>query len=201
MEGLEQQIEKLNQLDEYWIRFVKEKNGEENPELDREIRKFFRIAKEAYKEDKDAVEDLLTRWYKEEAACLLDTIRDMLSIYFALFELRKLQKDDTEQGRKIIDFVFYNGILRFDPWLPRQYSEYGFEKPDEIIRTSQALTALTRYYIEHRFTVEAIRRDLYMETDFEEEICSYLAKLIDKNYLQLQLNITLSAVNEMMNLK
>ena len=44
MQELERQIQKLDQLDKYWIRAVEEKT-EENEALDKEIRIFFKIAK------------------------------------------------------------------------------------------------------------------------------------------------------------
>lgn len=87
MQELERQIQKLDQLDKYWIRAVEEKT-EENEALDKEIRIFFKIAKKEYKENKDAVEQLLDKYYGMNASILINEIKEMLKIYYALSEFQ-----------------------------------------------------------------------------------------------------------------
>ena len=195
MQELERQIQKLDQLDKYWIRAVEEKT-EENEALDKEIRIFFKIAKKEYKENKDAVEQLLDKYYGMYASILINEIKEMLKIYYALSEFRQIQENNLEKGERILDYIFENGILRFDPEFHKQYRQYGFETAEELIRTGQVLIALTRYYVEHRFTICAMQNDLQMETNLKQSICEYFANLIDKNYLQLQLSMVLASINE-----
>lgn len=113
---------------------------------------------------------MLDKYYGMNASILINEIKEMLKIYYALSEFRQIQENNLEKGERILDYIFER-ILRFDPEFHKQYRQYGFETAEELIRTGQVLIALTRYYVEHRFTICAMQNDLSDGNDLKQSIC------------------------------
>ena len=123
---------------------------------------------------------------------LLDEIEDSLKIYF-LFE--NLQKAETTTVKHIIDYIFENVVLYYDPHFIKNYQKFHYEKKSEFWNTAKALDGLTGYYIEHHYTMQAMVKDLEMETGLNMDLCVYMGELIQKNYHLLQLNHIIDALH------
>ena len=191
-------LEQLEQMDSNWLDKVLNKDETENIgfEVQELINNFFECAREEYKKNSEKIISFLEEKYDTKGRKLGDEIGKTLKIYYAISAFRIIQRENLDMGRKAVDFIFKNVIIRFDPGFHKEYSNYMFEKGRDLTRTAQVLNGLVYYYISQHYTHGAIKKDLLEETELSEEICSYIAKIIDDNYMQLQMNMVINEVND-----
>lgn len=201
MRLLKEKIEELNSINKNWIDIVQDELNSEKEPSDQKLVKLFNelwsLIREALKKDFNGTAEVLQTQIDGDSEWLLMDVRNSLDVFFALEELRKMQKD-KEKCKAIIQYFFDNVILFFDPQFINEYLTFGFDTVEIFWNTARSMDGLIGYYVSRHYTNRAIKRDLEEETGLEEEICEYISDWIIQNYHTLQINVLMDmfSVNE-----
>lgn len=101
-----------------------------------------------------------------------------------------------EKGKQLLKYVFDNAIVRYDPEFYLQYKKWGLSSPKQLLKIASIFRGLTRYYIERRWAIQAIKKDLLDETGISDTVCDYYVELYEQNYMTLQLNYIIMQMRE-----
>ena len=143
MTQLENNLKILNELDSHWLETVsnemKKENGTTTPELVKAYNRLWRTLRAAFKEDKELALEIFQNNTEGDGTWLLKDIENSLKIYFSFSCLRKIQEKQSEQVKTVLDYVFENAILYYDPQFMNEYEkcckstkcigEFLFESP------------------------------------------------------------------------
>ena len=196
---LEKKLEDLNSLDQNWLQTVsdeiKSKDTPSTPDLVKNYNQLWDILRESYKKNQaETIKTFKTYVGENNGNWLLEDIENSLKIYFSLENLRQNQTEKPEKVKQLIDYLFENVILYYDPQFINDYQEFHYEKKSQFWSAAKALDGLTDYYIKHHYTEKAIIKDLEMETGLNTDLCTYIENIIKKNYQTLHLNYIIDSL-------
>lgn len=195
MDLLIKKFEEIKKIDSEWSKSVKDAQTQNQPPQNQDLVKVFNElfseAQKAYKTDMQETEKVFEEYASDDCQWLLEDVKKSLEFYFTFSELRKIQNENSNRAKKVIDYLFENAIVYFDRQFSNTYAEFGFETRESFFDTARSLDALTEYYVTLHFAASAIKRDLKEETEFSDDICDYLTEKIQSHYQILQLNIVM----------
>ena len=65
--------------------------------------------------------------------------------------LRKIQEKQSEQVKTVLDYVFENAILYYDPQFMNEYEKYNCKSKIDFLNVAKALNALGEFLFESPF--------------------------------------------------
>lgn len=194
MEEIKKQFQTLNNINEHWFSQIRKYIDDDNnfqidEKILEEFNKLYVLLSENYKIDKNEVRKVCSKYLdKSDSEWLDNHIINSLEPYFTFEFMRQLQENEFKQCFEFIDYVFDNVIVRFDPQCAIRYCNEHKITTDIFIDASKMLGGMVNYYINQHYTDNAIIKDINEETSLNVEICNYICKKINDNYLTLQLN-------------
>lgn len=120
--------------------------------------------------------------------------RNNLFIFLSLKQLRLLQNERPEYVKNIFSFAFDSFILRYDPESCNSYKEFEFNDSDSFEKVLKTFDSLTQCCVGNLFTQKAAREFLMNNTSLNATICDFIAEKIDRNFLELKLNIIINKI-------
>lgn len=200
MEELKSLIQNLCDADKEWSstiqKYIKENVEPQNKEIIKSFDRFMSYTCEKYKENPEELENELNKYLDTEANWIVELIENTLYAYVRLREYRKLIKEDEEKGKQLLKYVFDNTIVRYDPDFHLQYKKWGLSSSKQLLEIASIFRGLTVYYVERRFAVQAIKKDMLEETGISDTVCDYYIELYEQNYMTLQLNHIIMQLKE-----
>lgn len=200
MEELKSLIQNLCDADKEWSstiqKYIKENVEPQNKEIIKSFDRFMSYTCEKYKENPEELENELNKCLDTEANWIVELIENTLYAYVRLREYRKLIKEDEEKGKQLLKYVFDNTIVRYDPDFHLQYKKWGLSSSKQLLEIASIFRGLTVYYVERRFAVQAIKKDMLEETGISDTVCDYYIELYEQNYMTLQLNHIIMQLKE-----
>lgn len=200
MEELKSLIQNLCDADKEWSstiqKYIKENVEPQNKEIIKSFDRFMSYTCEKYKENPEELENELNKCLDKEANWIVELIENTLYAYVRLREYRKLIKEDEEKGKQLLKYVFDNTIVRYDPDFHLQYKKWGLSSSKQLLEIASIFRGLTVYYVERRFAVQAIKKDMLEETGISDTVCDYYIELYEQNYMTLQLNHIIMQLKE-----
>lgn len=200
MEELKSLIQNLCDADKEWSstiqKYIKENVEPQNKEIIKSFDRFMSYTCEKYKENPEELENELNKCLDKEANWIVELIENTLYAYVRLREYRKLIKEDEEKGKQLLKYVFDNTIVRYDPDFHLQYKKWGLSSSKQLLEIASIFRGLTVYYVERRFAVQAIKKDMLEETGISDTVCDYYIELFEQNYMTLQLNHIIMQLKE-----
>lgn len=200
MEELKSLIQNLCDADQEWSstiqKYIKENVEPQNKEIIKSFDRFMSYTCEKYKENPEELENELNKCLDKEANWIVELIENTLYAYVRLREYRKLIKEDEEKGKQLLKYVFDNTIVRYDPDFHLQYKKWGLSSSKQLLEIASIFRGLTVYYVERRFAVQAIKKDMLEETGISDTVCDYYIELYEQNYMTLQLNHIIMQLKE-----
>lgn len=200
MEELKSLIQNLCDADKEWSstiqKYIKENVEPQNKEIIKSFDRFMSYTCEKYKENPEELENELNKCLDKEANWIVELIENTLYAYVRLREYRKLIKEDEEKGKQLLKYVFDNTIVRYDPDFHLQYKKWGLSSSKQLLEMASIFRGLTVYYVERRFAVQAIKKDMLEETGISDTVCDYYIELYEQNYMTLQLNHIIMQLKE-----
>ena len=200
MEELKSLIQNLCDADKEWSstiqKYIKENVEPQNKEIIKSFDRFMSYTCEKYKENPEELENELNKCLDKEANWIVELIENTLYAYVRLQEYRKLIKEDEEKGKQLLKYVFDNTIVRYDPDFHLQYKKWGLSSSKQLLEIASIFRGLTVYYVERRFAVQAIKKDMLEETGISDTVCDYYIELYEQNYMTLQLNHIIMLLKE-----
>ena len=200
MEELKSLIQNLCDADKEWSstiqKYIKENVEPQNKEIIKSFDRFMSYTCEKYKENPEELENELNKCLDKEANWIVELIENTLYAYVRLREYRNLIKEDEEKGKQLLKYVFDNTIVRYDPDFHLQYKKWGLSSSKQLLEIASIFRGLTVYYVERRFAVQAIKKDMLEETGISDTVCDYYIELFEQNYMTLQLNHIIMQLKE-----
>lgn len=200
MEELRSLIQNLCDIDEKWSSmiqtYLKEDIEPQNKDVLKAFDEFMSCACAKYKINSEELENELNKCLNEDAKWIVKLIKNTLYAYIGLQEYRQLINENEEKGRQLLKYVFDNAIVRYDPDFYLQYKKWGIGSPKQLLKIASIFRGLTGYYIERRFAIQAIKKDLLEETGINDTVCEYYIELYEQNYMTLQLNYIIMQMRE-----
>lgn len=123
-------------------------------------------------------------------------IEGILKPYFAAAPLRVSEVKDGEWTKKIIEEIFLNTILRFNPDMIDRYAEYGFNSEDAFTEYISTLDVLCSFVVERNFCYETIEEVVYSHLRLSKANCKIIATLIDSNFDKLKINYIIEKLSQ-----
>ena len=200
MEELRSLIQNLCDVDKEWNNTIqnciKKDIEPQNKDILKAFDAFMNCACEKYKTNPEELEDELNGCLDENAEWIVKLIKNTLYAYIRLQEYRQLINEDEEKGKQLLKYVFDNAIVRYDPEFYLQYKKWRLSSPKQLLKIASIFRGLTRYYIERRWAIQAIKKDLLDETGISDTVCDCYVELYEQNYMTLQLNYIIMQMRE-----
>lgn len=200
MEKLRSLIENLSDVDIEWSNtiqnYIEDDTEPQNKEVLKAFDNFMSYACAKYKTKPEELEDELSKCLNENAEWIVKLIKNTLYAYIRLQEYRQLINEDEENGKRLLKYVFDNAIVRYDPDFHLQYKKWGLSSSKQLLKIASIFRGLTEYYIERRFAIQAIKKDLLAETGVSNAVCDYYIEMYEENYMTLQLNYIIMQMRE-----
>ena len=176
----------------------------EDGEIDEEIRNLFEKLVYAMREiliteNKQALLYIEQKFDNELTIYneLIKYIKEMLAPYYSFEPLRVIESGKPEKVHKIIDFIFNELILRFNPDFSKGYRKLGFQKEEDFEEVAFAISSLSNYVARKNYSKSVIR-DMFQEVSrLNKENSAYIAEIIDHNIRELQLTVILDTLEDL----
>lgn len=177
---------------EEWKKYLNDGlKTEDDGNLSEEM-KLFEYFIEAYKEDiyknnkkvleqveKKINNDLLYTDMKEYVDKLMEA-------YTLIYPLRVLEVRDKEKVLALIDYIFNEGIIRYNPNIEEKYKEYGLEVKEELENILGVLDSISTFVVANNLCKNAIGETIQYNLRLSHELSKYIAEIIDKNFEKLR---------------
>lgn len=167
--------------------YIKEEDLEEDKkEL---FSQFFSALKE------DAIEARLSNLHEVEKMINNDLlyesvtnyVDDILSAYNAIAPLRAMEIKDGGLAQKIVDCVFDENILRYNPYLYMRYEEYELLSEDVFIDITTVLSSMCTFLVSQNSHYSIMEKFIYDHTRLSKKLCRYIADKINDNFEKIQM--------------
>lgn len=115
----------------------------------------------------------------------------LLEAYHAINPLRVLEVQDHKKAMGLIDYVFEQIVLRYNPDAKERYAEFGLEKEGEFLAVAGVLNSLSTFIVAQNLHREATVEVIRFNTRLSKEISEYVATIMDQNFENLKTKIIL----------
>lgn len=122
---------------------------------------------------------------------------ETLQYYYALAGLRKQDEESSEAVCNFMVLAFQNYIIRVNKEFAETYQQFGMKDEEEMIRTLRLLDALTDFYVSNCYARNIIKKDFKGESDLSDTVCEVYAELVDKNYMEIKMNLIFNKLNSL----
>ena len=162
---------------------------------DKECRAYFQKFINAYKEEvignkTDAIKKTEKLLNNDLLYSSLKTyIDNSLALYYAGEPLRILEIKDIGKAYKLVDLVFEQAMLRYNPQIANNYEDFYFESKETFVSILNVFESLCTFIISHNLYHTAIVETVSVNLRLSEKLCQYISDMIDKNFEHLQIRM------------
>ncbi len=114
-------------------------------------------------------------------------VDDILSAYNAIAPLRAMEIKDGGLAQKIVDCVFDENILRYNPYLYMRYEEYELLSEDVFIDITTVLSSMCTFLVSQNSHYSIMEKFIYDHTRLSKKLCRYIADKINDNFEKIQM--------------
>lgn len=195
MDNIHEILNQLNSLNPEWCKLAIQ-YMENDRNIDDKIINLFNILLnllfDQLKNNQQDSEKIVNKTLGEENKILLKYIEPSLRGYWAFNCMRGL---NYAKAKLVIDYLFDNVIVFFDPKFAESYSKYEINSREEFIDVARTLDGLTKFYVIRQYSKNAIIHDLLNSTGLKKELCNDISLLIHNNFKKLQSAIIIEKLN------
>lgn len=116
-------------------------------------------------------------------------IDNSLALYYAGEPLRVLEIKDIEKAYKLVDLVFEQAMLRYNPQIANNYEEFYFESKDTFVSILNVFESLCTFIVSRNLYRTAITEAISVNLRLSEKLCQYISDTIDRNFEHLQIKM------------
>lgn len=125
---------------------------------------------------------------------LIKYVKEFLAPYYSFSSLRKQESEYPDSIHKMIDLIFEELIVRFNPEFSSLYKKAGFKKEEDFIDAAVAISSLTDFVIKKNYTRNTIE-DIFQEISrLNDKTTAYIADKINDNFSELRMVYILEAL-------
>lgn len=149
-------------------------------------------------DDKAALEYIKEKFNNELTVYneLVKYTKDLLASYYSFASLRLYESEHPTKIHKIIDYIFDELILRYNPDFSMGYKKFGFRKKDDFTDAALALSTLVEYVVKKNYTRTTIDNMFQEISRLNKQNISYITEKIEQNIRDLQLVMILKNYDE-----
>lgn len=114
-----------------------------------------------------------------------------LGAYYATEALRILEIEDYDLAVRLIDCIFEEAVVRFNPDIDEKYEEFGLKSEDAILDIISVLLSLCEFTVKRSLYTDAIYETIYRNTRLSKKMCRYITNKINKNYEEIRMKLIL----------
>lgn len=147
--------------------------------------------------DLSGLQTIREKFGKEEVLCnsLIKSAQREMTSYNDSESLRRLQVND-EIWKNMVDDIFINQILRYDPEFCERFEEYEVQDEEELAEIVRTLEVFVRICISNKYTKRIVTKACWELFRLKEANCAYLAEKIDLHWNELQMNYIIDKMSE-----
>ncbi|WP_251445817.1 hypothetical protein [Vermiculatibacterium agrestimuris] len=187
---IENELKKIKEIDPNWA--GKAANLDfDSPELRKEKwgKRYFALLNQIQNGikqgeiEKEAAIDLFDKKLQKQVDVHLQSL---LRPYLAFAKIRELEKENLLQVKYMIDIIWEQYVLRFNPELTLDMP--GDIAKEELTEIGQTLGAAAFTCVERNFSYEGILTLLKKNLMLSDGLTEYLAKKFDQDFKELRIN-------------
>jgi len=132
---------------------------------------------------------------KEETALyfwLNDVIEyadNSLYYYRNLAGLREIDERSSAEACNFISLAFENYVVRVNKDFLKTCQQFGLKDEKDMLQILKMLDRLTNFYVSNCYSNNIIKKDFAGESDLSDEACETFINLVDKNYMEIKMNL------------
>lgn len=127
---------------------------------------------------------------------LKEYIDGTLSGYYAAEPLRVMDRKDYDTATRLVDAIFEQCILRFDPEFVNSYEEYGFHILEDFNEIIFLLDSLVAFLVRRNLNSRAMADAIYVNIRISKKLCQYIAERIDRSFDRIQMKLIVDKLYE-----
>lgn len=175
----------------------------EEVELERKsracIEDFFESCMEEVKDNKTA--DLQKVEKKINNDLLYKNLKNYLDgllwAFYAFAPLRALGVKDSKKACEIINHIFTQTTLRYNPNILQDYEKYGFDNGSSFADLLNAQDGLCSFMVDKNMHRDAMKDFVYTQTRLPKDLCKQIADIVDSNFNELRMNYIIEKLNSL----
>lgn len=123
-------------------------------------------------------------------------IEKRLSAYHAIEPLRIIDKTDPEKALNMVDLIYEQAIIRYNPDLDEHFSEYDLADKDTFADIINVLISLTTFIVTRNLYSTAIYDAICLNTRLTASMCQHIADKIEQNFDQIRFRLIMEKLYE-----
>lgn len=123
-------------------------------------------------------------------------VKESLDVYYLVAPIRSLAVKDEEKAAKLIEEIFDQVILRFNPEIIDKYEDFGFADQDEFLKFLNMFDSFCAFMAEKNYYYTTIEKISYNSFRFPKTVCKQISKIIDSNFQQIKINYIIDKLKE-----
>lgn len=120
-----------------------------------------------------------------------------MGYYSSFRSLREMDETSIETVCILIERAFDNYVLRTDKDFLESFSMYGVKNQKELMNILRSLDILTDFYVANSCSKDTIKNDFQNESGLSDKACYLYAELVNKNYMEIKLNLIYNKLAEL----
>ncbi len=179
-------------------RYLKDGGKGFSEELEEVISEFFNVCREAVISNNTQELKLIEKKLDNDLLYhnMYDHIKESLGAYYLAAPLRALEVKDADGAKKVVDDIFNQAILRFDPEIFNAPEALGFADQEALIDFLNMFDSFCSFIAERNFCYTAIENVVYNTFRFSKKMCKHISKIINANFQQIRMNYIIGRLKE-----
>lgn len=112
-----------------------------------------------------------------------------LGAYYATQALRMLEIKDYETAVKLIDCIYEEAVVRFNPDIDQKYQEFDLNSEEEWVDIVSVLLSLSDFVVKRNLFTDGILETVHRSTRLSKKMCRYITSKINKNYDEIRMKL------------
>lgn len=128
---------------------------------------------------------------------MLECMNKSLIYYRNLAALRTLGEKGGNLVNGFLSLAFSNYIVRVNQSFSGNWKQFDMSSEEEMLQVLKVLNFLTEFYVSYSFAKVSIKDDFQEESGLDEEVCDFYSELVDKNYMEIKMNLIYNKLNRL----
>ena len=142
-------------------------------------------------------EDVLDLFSDELKSHTKQLLGNRLKSFYAFAPIRNLNKEKKFQAEQLLDSIWEQYVLRFNP-LSRMDNSLGFSDK-QVEEIMMSIDGIAMSCISKLYNYEGIINEIQERTGLNDEWASFLARKVEKDYTELRFNYIVTGITRLLN--
>lgn len=179
--------------------YLKDEEIELNAESKECIENFFLVCIEEIKDNKTSNLQKVEKMIDNELLYknMKEYLDNLLRSFYAFAPLRALGVKEPDRAGEVMQQVFEQTILRFNPDIVKDYDQYGFDNVGAFAAFLNAQDGICSFLVGKNMYYGMMEDFIYTQTRLPKKLCAQMADLIEHHFEALKLNYIIEKLNSL----